>query len=200
LAAAALCLPFALAVAPMLTRGGATGRRWWALVALPLAVPAPLVGIGLILFWNRPAFDAVYGGAAMPVLAGAVRFLPLAAVVVAAQLRRIDPLLIDAAQVFQARPASGWLQVRLPMLAPGLIAAAGLVFALTLGELGATLLVAPPGQGTLTIRIYNYLHFGASDAVAGLCLLMMVATVATGGIVVAALVLGGRMMAGGRDD
>ena len=60
--------PFALAVAPMLTRGGAAGRRWWALVALPLAVPAPLVGIGLILFWNRPSLGAVYGGAAMPVL------------------------------------------------------------------------------------------------------------------------------------
>lgn len=200
LAAAALCLPFALAVAPMLIRGGAAGRRWWALVALPLAVPAPLVGIGLILLWNRPSLGAVYGGAAMPVLAGAARFLPLAAVVVAAQLRRIDPLLIDAAQVFQVRPASGWLQVRLPMLAPGLIAAAGLVFALTLGELGATLLVAPPGHGTLTLRIYNYLHYGASDAVAGLCLLMMAATLATGGIVVAALVLGGRMVAGGRDD
>ncbi len=199
LAAAALCLPFALAVAPMLTRGGAAGRRWWALVALPLAVPAPLVGIGLILLWNRPALSSVYGSAAMPALAAAARFLPLAALVVAAQLRRIDPLLVDAARVFQAHPAAGWLQVRLPMLAPGLIAAAGLVFALTLGELGATLLVVPPGRGTLTIRIYNYLHFGASDAVAGLSLLIMAATLATGGLVVAALVLGGRLLAGGRD-
>jgi len=72
--------------------------------------------------------------------------------------------------------------VRLPLLLPGLLAGASLVFALTLGELGATLIVAPPGQSTLTLRIYNYLHYGASDVVAGLCLAMLLFTLAAGGL------------------
>jgi iron(III) transport system permease protein len=46
------------------------------------------------------------------------------------------------------------------------------VFVLAAGELGATLIVAPPGHATLTIKIYNYLHYGASEAVATLCLAM----------------------------
>ena len=70
-----------------------------------------------------------------------------------------------------------WLRVRLPLLTPGLLAALCVAFALTLGELGATLIVAPPGQQTLTMRIYNYLHYGASDTVAGLCLAMAAGTV-----------------------
>ena len=69
------------------------------------------------------------------------------------------------------------------MLMPGILAAAGIAFALTTGELGATLLVAPPGKATLTMRIYNFLHYGASDAVAGLCLMMTAITLATGVIV-----------------
>jgi len=196
-AAAALCTLPALAVAHRLALRGRHARWWWALASLPLAVPAPLVGIGMILLWNRPSLPPLYNSAAMPVLAGAARFAPLAAIVLAAQLRRIDPLLVDAMRVYQRHPAGGWLRVQLPMLAPGLLAAGGLVFALTLGELGATLLVAPPGRGTLTIRIYNYLHFGASDAVAGLCLVMTAATLAGGILTVTAFAAGSRLLAGG---
>jgi iron(III) transport system permease protein len=76
------------------------------------------------------------------------------------------------------------------MLVPGLLAAAGIVFALTTGELGATLLVAPPGQATLTIRIYNFLHYGASSVVAGLCLMMAVTILIAG--IIAVLALAGR--------
>ena len=53
---------------------------------------------------------------------------------------------------------------------------AGILAALTLAELGATLIVAPPGHATITMRIYNYLHYGSSSDVAGLCLMVTVLT------------------------
>lgn len=124
----------------------------------------------------------------MPVFAALARFIPLAAIVLVAQLRRIDPLLIDAARVIQTNPCQTWIRIWLPMLAPGLLAAAGIVFALTTGELGATLLVAPPGQATLTMRIYNFLHYGSSSTVAGLCLMMAISALAAGALAVMALV------------
>jgi len=134
----------------------------------------------LIAVWNSPGWSSLYGSSLMPVLAALARFTPLAAIVLLVQLRRIDPLLVDAARVSQVSPLRTWLQIRLPMLAPGLLAAAAVVFALSLGELGATLIVAPPGQATLTMRIYNYLHYGASSTVAGLCLMMVAAALAAG--------------------
>lgn len=180
-AAAGASLPVAYAAARELLRKDRQGRLWWFLVTAPLAVPAPLVGIGLISIWNRPLLDPVYGSCLMPVLASLARFAPLAALALLAQLRRADPLLMDAARVFHTHTLTTWLRIRVPLLLPGLAAAACVVFILAAGELGATLIVAPPGHATLTMKIYNYLHYGASEAVAGLSL-AVVAVALLGGL------------------
>jgi iron(III) transport system permease protein len=179
-AAGLLCLPLGLALSGELMQKGLRGRMGWLLMLAPLAVPAPLVGIGLIAVWNRDLPVAVYGSAWMPVLAMLARFSALAALLALAQARRTDVRLFEAADIFQPGLLKTWLVVRLPLLAPGLLAAAGVVFVLSAGELGATLIVAPPGQATLTMRIYNYLHYGASGTVAGLCLSMALASVGMG--------------------
>ena len=185
---AVLCLPVALAAARELIKSDRWRQLRWVLVLVPLAIPPPLIGIGLISIWNRPLFLDVYGSNMMPVLASLARFTPLAAIVLVAQLRRIDPLLIEAARILQVNLSQTWIRVWIPMLAPGLLAAAGIAFALSTGELGATLLVAPPGQATLTMRIYNFLHYGASSTVAGLCLMMAVATLIAAALAMVALV------------
>ena len=195
-AAALVALPVALALGPMLARGMAgRGGGWlWLLAAFPVAVPAPLVGVGLIALWNRPGLEALYDSSAMPVLAAVARFAPLAVAVVAAQWRRVDPAFLDVARVLQARPWQAGLQVTLPLLAPGCLAGMGIVFVLSLGELGATLLVAPPGRSTLTLRIYNYLHYGASGDVAGLCLVVLALALLVGAGTMAVLAAWGRLL------
>lgn len=184
---ALLCIPIAWSAAIGLVDSDKRKSFLWALIITPLAIPPSLIGIGLIAIWNRPLFSGVYGSSLMPVLAGLARFAPLAVMVLAAQFRRIDPLLIEAARILQPGRLQIWKHHWLPMLMPGILAAAGISFALTTGELGATLLVAPPGQATLTMRIYNFLHYGASDAVAGLCLMMTAITLAAGVTVAIAL-------------
>lgn len=191
-AAALLSLPLAWLMLDALPRRARLSSRTGWLFFLPAAIPAPLVGIGLVTLWNRPGFGALYATAWMPILAALARFAPLAVLLVLAQYQRIDPLLWDAARIFQARPSRATWHVRLPLLAPGLLAGASLVFALTLGELGATLIVVPPGQATLALRIYNYLHYGASDMVAGLCLALVLITLAAGGLGILSLTLWAR--------
>lgn len=193
--AGALALPPALAAALWLQRCGPEARWPWLLALAPLALPPALVGIGLIGVYNHEPLR-LHGTDAMPVLAAMARFLPLQALLVYGQLQRQDPRLIDAARLYQPSAAAGWLRIRLPLLLPGLSAAAALGFALALGELGATLVVAPPGRSTLTMRIYNYLHYGASDAVAALCLAMVLLSLGAGAGAMALLRQGGWRPAG----
>ncbi len=179
--AASLALPIGAALARQLERAGRSGSVWWVMTAAPLVLPASLAGIGLIVIWNRSALPPVYGSRWMPVLAALARFAPVAGIAILAQRRRVDPSLIDAARIYQRGATQTLLRVRIPLLAPGLLAAAGVVFVLTTGELGATLLVAPPGRTTLTMRIYNYLHYGASGTVAALGLLMSIGALCCAG-------------------
>ena len=157
------------------------GAQWWFLLSLPLALPSSLVGISLILGYNT-RLPAVYGTMLMPVIAVVTRFTSLAAIIVYAQKRKMNRLLFDAAELFEVRKNDALWRVKLPLQMQGITAAALILFAFSLGELGATLLVVPPGSETLTIRIFNYLHYGGSEEVAGLCLVMAVVMMTLSGL------------------
>ncbi len=174
-------LPIALGVAQTLLRNGRENKILWFLVLIPVAVPASLVGVSMLYLFYQLTFQQEVFLNMLPVLVNMARFMPLAVLILLAQLRRTDSLLFDAAQVFQPSTWRRGLQVGVPLLAPGLLAATGIVFALTLGELGATMMVIPPGKSTLTMRIYNYLHYGASGIVMGMSLILAVSVLLAGG-------------------
>lgn len=176
-------LPIAIGLAKTLSGKNALSRVLWPLVLLPLAMPGSLIGISLIYVFNLKwlRHDALLS--TMPVLALLGRFLPVAALILVAQFRRVDTLLLDAARLFQPSRIKRNIFVNIPMFVPGLFASFGMVFAFGLGELSSVLMVVPPGKETLTMRIYNYLHYGASDSVLGLGLLLTLSVFLTvGGI------------------
>lgn len=178
-----ICIPPALAVSGELIRGTKVGDAWWFAVLLPLTIPAPLIGMGLIGLWNSQMPVTLHGNLSMPVLALLARFTPFAVILMFAFMKNQNMLLMDASEVFAGSYLRSLRRIILPLLLPGIIGTIAMAFALGLGELGATLMVMPAGDATLTMRIYNYLHYGASDIVAGLSLLMTIMT-AIAGIVV----------------
>ncbi len=143
---------------------------WWLLLSVPLTLPASLIGISLIQTYSGLP---LYGTMWMPVVATVTRFMPLSAIIIYAQKRGMDPLLFSAADLFSDTQSEALFKVKLPLQKYGIAASALILFALSLGELGSTLLVIPPGNETLTIRIFNYLHYGGTEEVAGLCLAMV---------------------------
>ncbi len=179
-AAAILAFPLALPVAHCLAIRRRSAAWWWPLAMFNLAIPPPLVGVGLISQWRQLAPNIVYGTWLMPMLVALNRYTPWAVLLIQAHLCRVDRSLFEAGQVFQPNRWLGWLYIRLPILSPALLSAAALTMALGAGELGGTLLVAPPGRATLAMRVYNYLHYGASEAVAGLCLALLLGTITAG--------------------
>jgi iron(III) transport system permease protein len=170
--AASLSILLALLVAPRLT-----SLTRLAVVVIPLAIPGSIVGVGLLKMWTTPGMNAVYGTLALPVLAMIARYSSLAILVMNVQSKRIDPLLIDAARLFRGDGLAVWLMVRLPLSLPGALVGFFCVFGLALSELNASILVAPPGQQTLSTKIFSLLHYGASGDVTALCLLTMAASV-----------------------
>jgi iron(III) transport system permease protein len=135
-------------------------------------VPSTIVGVGLIGLWNRSGpFGAVYGTDAMLVLGYLARFIPVAALALAASTRYVPVAHEEAAAISGA----GWLRIMarivLPQMRLGLAAAWVIAFVLVFGELGVSILVAPPGEATLPIRVYTIIANSPSSHVAALALL-----------------------------
>tara|TARA_Y100000031_G_C8229205_1_gene390039 strand:+ start:245 stop:1855 length:1611 start_codon:yes stop_codon:yes gene_type:complete len=171
---ALLCLPLAAAAANQLSKSETINRFWWFFLILPLVTPGSLIGMAFLILTTQYGFNFLYSSVWMPVLANLAQFTPLAVIIIWANLKRTDPLLVDASKVLQRNVLKGELFVRLPMMGAGFLSAACLVFILSLRELSSTIIVTPPGYTTLTARIYNYLHYGGSSEVAGLCLVLTV--------------------------
>jgi iron(III) transport system permease protein len=142
------------------------------LFVVVFAVPSTVVGVGLIGLWNRPGIGgSVYGTDGMFLLAYLSRFVPVAALILAASARYVPVSHEEAA----AMSGAGWLRtmwrIVLPQIRPGLVAAWMIAFVLAFGELGVSILVAPSGEATLPIRMYTLIANTPPSQVAVLALL-----------------------------
>jgi len=136
------------------------------------AAPSTVVGVGLIGLWNRDGvLGGVYGTDGMLLLASLARFLPVAVLLLAGAVRYVPVSHEEAA----AAAGAGWwramTRIVLPQVGPGLLSTWIVVFVLAFGELGASILVAPPGETTLPIRTYTLVANAPPAELAALALL-----------------------------
>ena len=142
---------------------------------VPSALPSVTVGLGLLVAFSRPPI--LLNGTTMIVLIA--HFVLISAFTygsVSAGLARLSPEFEQVAESLGARPFYRLRRVTLPLLAPYLIAAFSLSFALSMGELGATVMVYPPGWVTLPVGVFGLTDRGAIFDGAALTILLVLGT------------------------
>ncbi|MGI5336508.1 ABC transporter permease [Streptomyces sp. CA-181903] len=159
LAASALALATGTWAA-LAARGPRARRVIGLLFMLPVAVPSVVVGLALLVAFSKPPF-LLNGTPAIVVLAHAILVTAFAHQSVSAALDRLDPAYEQAAASLGAGPLRVLLRVRLPLLLPSLSAAAGLCFALSMGELSATMMLYPPDWLPLPVKVFAATDRGA---------------------------------------
>jgi 2-aminoethylphosphonate transport system permease protein len=152
---------------------------------LPSAVPSVSVGLGLLVAFSRPPV-LLNGTVWIVLIAHFVLISAFTFGAVSAGLARLPPGIEQAAESLGARPLRRLGQVTLPLLAPHLIGAFSLSIALSMGELGATAMIYPPGWVTLPVGIFALTDRGAVFDGAAL-------TVLLGGVTVLVLFALGRI-------
>jgi iron(III) transport system permease protein len=150
------------------------GRFFDPALILLFAVPSTVVGIGIIGLWNREGLmGQVYSSQWIIVVTYIARFAPVAALMLAASVRQISTSSEDAAEVAGASWTRTFASIVLPQLRVGLAATWVVSFIFCFGELGATILVAPPGESTLPVRVYTLIANTPSSEVASLALMQV---------------------------
>ncbi|MFF5877874.1 ABC transporter permease [Streptomyces californicus] len=162
----------ALAAASLRTRGK---RFLDALFILPVAVPSVVVGLAVLVAYSKPPV-LLNGTRWIVILAHTVLVTAFAYQSVAAAVRRLDPMYEQAAAGFGASPARVLWRVKLPLLLPSLTSAAGLCFALSMGELSATMMLYPPDWTPLPVQIFAATDRGSLFTGAALAVVLMTTT------------------------
>ncbi|MFE9394529.1 ABC transporter permease [Streptomyces flavidovirens] len=143
---------WAALAAASLKRGGKSALD--ALFMLPVAVPSVVVGLAVLVAFSQPPM-LLNGTRWIVILAHTVLVTAFAYQSVSAAILRLDPMYEQAAASLGARPSYVLWKVKLPLLLPSLNAAAGLCFALSMGELSATMMLYPPDWMPLPVQIFT---------------------------------------------
>jgi iron(III) transport system permease protein len=142
------------------------------------AVPATVVGIGIIGLWNRPGLlGEIYRTDAIVVIAYVSRFLPMAALLCGAFLRRVPPAAEEAAVVSGASWRRALTRIVLPLSSRGLSAVWLIMFILMFGDVALAILVAPPGESNLAVRAYTLMANSPVGDVARIALVQIALSV-----------------------
>lgn len=138
---------------------------------IPLIMPDLVIGISLLLFF---IFIKLKLGILTILLAHISISIPLATLVIIARMQRIDRSLEEAAMDLGADEWTTLWKVTLPLLKPGILAAALLTFPWSFHDFVITFFVAGIGSSTLPIRVYSMIRLGVSPMVGALGTMIVV--------------------------
>jgi iron(III) transport system permease protein len=158
------------------------------LLLLLFTLPGTVIGIGLILAWNRPATQWAYASPILLVAGFCIQYLALSSRMVLAGSTQIPASMEEAAAI---AGASWWrIQTRIvaPLLFPVILTVWAAAFIFCARDVSLPLLLAPPGQDTLTSRTLTLAANAPPGLIAGLCVL----TLALALLPIALLALGRR--------
>jgi spermidine/putrescine transport system permease protein len=158
-----------------LARGSFRGKgATQAALYLPIIIPEIVIGAALVTFFGvaemRLSLTTV-------VIAHVAFCISYVAIVVRARLAGFDRSLEEAANDLGAGPWDTFRRVTLPIILPGIIAGALLVFTISIDDYVITSFVAGVGATTLPIQIYSMLKVGVTPEVNAVSTLLLLVTV-----------------------
>ena len=170
----------AMFLAACLVKLGGKGWSRWLVGCFMLAMigtPGALVGVLCIYLMNRSE-PAILGQLydqtiAAPVLAQQFRLLPLAWLFVQGILASIDQRSWELAKLEGLSKLQIIRTLVLPQTRSLWLVAWLILVLVSVGELSTTILVLPPGVTTLSMRLFEMLHFGMRHQDSGLCLALV---------------------------
>ncbi|OGF52903.1 MAG: hypothetical protein A2Z21_04390 [Candidatus Fraserbacteria bacterium RBG_16_55_9] len=151
-------------------------RLFEGMLYLPMYIPEVVLGISLLVFF---IFLGMPRGILTMILAHVAFTIPLVVLVVLARMQRIDWTLEEAAMDLGADELTTLRRVTLPLLFPGIMAAAFLAFPWSFNDFVITYFVTSPGNAPLPVLTYNLIlgakRSGAMGMINALGTLMTVA-------------------------
>lgn len=158
------------------------GKRLFnGLLHVPVFIPDIVLAVAMLLFYSlaRRYFETLELGLGTMVVAHVTFQIPFVAVVVRSRLAHWDASMEEAAADLGANPWQAFRHVTLPLMMPGVVAAAMLAFTLSLDDFVVSFFTSGPGSTTVPILVYSSVKRGITPEINALATLIILASVVT---------------------
>ena len=125
-------------------------------VLLPLGTSAVTLGFGYVLALGREPLNLLTQPLLIPIAHTLIAF-PFVVRTLLPVMRGLNPDWREAASVLGASQWHVWREIELPIIGRAMLVAALFAFTVSMGEFGATLLIARPEYPTMPVVIYRLL-------------------------------------------
>jgi spermidine/putrescine transport system permease protein len=143
------------------------------LIYTPLVIPDILMGVSLALLFN---FTRVTTGMFTVLIAHVTFCISYTIIVIQSRLEGFDYSLVEAAADLGAKPPAIFLRIKLPLMLPGIVAAALLAFTLSIDDFIITFFTSGRGFDTLPIYVEGTIRRGTITTINSLSTLMIAFT------------------------
>ena len=147
-----------------------------AMLYLPIIIPEIVIAAALVTFFGAVGLRLSIWTVVLAHIAFSISYV---AIVVRARLAGFDRSLEEAAMDLGADPIDTFFRVTLPIIMPGVIAGALLVFTISIDDYVVTSFVAGVGATTLPLQIYSMVKVGVTPEVNAVSTLLLLFTVVT---------------------
>ena len=133
------------------------------IIGIPYALPGTVLALAMIFTWLEPIpgwNPGIYGSILILYIAYFTRFLILQIRGSVTSLLQIDVSMEHAARTSGATAYHKWRKILIPLILPGLLSGAFLVFLTALTELTVSSLLWSSGSETIGLVIYNFEQAG----------------------------------------
>lgn len=141
---------------------------------LPIIIPEIVLGAALVTFFGVVQLRLSIWTIVIAHVAFSISYV---AIVVRARLAGFDRSLEEAAMDLGAGPLATFFRVTLPLILPGIVAGALLVFTISIDDYVITSFVAGAGSTTLPLQIYSMIKVGVTPEVNAVSTLLLAFTV-----------------------
>lgn len=143
-------------------------------IAFPILISGSLLGISIINFFSKfKIYNNLIGSSTLLYYANTFKALPFVYFVLKGTLETKDDNLLSSGLIYERNWLRRLIKIEIPYYIFPIFAGFYVGFGYLTGEIASSILLIPPGEQLVSLKIYSYLHYGSTGKISALGLIII---------------------------
>ncbi len=143
---------------------------------LVFAIPSTIYGISLIKFYNQPEFGFIYSTSTIIIIGYVGKYTFISAKLISNAIKQIPNSIDEVSQIQGISIFSRLSKILIPIILPTIFIAFIISFIFSLGELGTTIMLYPPGTEIMPIKVFTIMANAPQALISSMTLIVFSVT------------------------